>query len=319
MATSATMFVKLAFLLSFLSTASALWPIPRQLSTGNSTVRLASNFGIHANFAGAPSDLSDAISRTMSIIKTDQLAPLVIDRGESLVPTIQKAKQLQTLTLELSSSGANPKTTVAKSVPSISEEAVKAIGERDESYTLSVPGDGTSATIKANTTLGLLRGMTTFTQLLFTVDNMIFTSEAPVEITDSPAFVRFSLFIIAMILTFTLALQRIHARHCTKFVSDFSSLSNLLVEKPSLDSFPVSDIKRTLDAMSWSKVRPTISTNLFDLTKMPKDQPIPLARHRQPKLPPANPRFHGTLPKGCLHRFECLHAQRRQQHRVIRC
>ncbi len=208
---SSSVLVKLAVLLSLLSSATALWPIPRQLSTGNTTVRLASNFGIHANFAGAPSDLNDAISRTLSLIKTDQLAPLVIDRGASLVPTIQKSKQLQTLTLELSTGG-NSKTTVAQTVPSISEEAVKAIGERDESYTLSLPGDGSAATIKANTTLGLLRGLTTFSQMWFTVDNTIFTSEAPMEISDSPAFV--SLVIVVCmnrLILFLLAIQRIHA------------------------------------------------------------------------------------------------------------
>jgi hypothetical protein len=49
---------------------------------------------------------------------------------------------------------------------SIAEETVKPLEERDESYHLSVPLKG-EATLEANTSLGLLRGLATFEQLWY--------------------------------------------------------------------------------------------------------------------------------------------------------
>ena len=169
----------LAFAASLIAPTLALWPAPRSLSAGTTTLRLANSFSISANFR-LPSDLQDAISRTTSFLKKDALAPLVVDRGASLVSGARRAKQVGNLKLSLSS-GAK--------VNSVSTEAIKAIGQRDESYVLNVPGDGSPATLVANTTLGLFRGLTTFSQLWYTVDNTIFLQNAPVAITDAPAFV----------------------------------------------------------------------------------------------------------------------------------
>ena len=75
-------------------------------------------------------------------------------------------------------------------VNSISSESVKEITNRSETYKLSVPADGSSATLIANSTLGLFRGLTTFSQLWYYYNNEVYTLEAPVQITDWPAFVR---------------------------------------------------------------------------------------------------------------------------------
>jgi len=75
-------------------------------------------------------------------------------------------------------------------VQSITEESQKEITSREENYALSVPKDGLTAVLTANSTLGLLRGLMTFEQLWYYFDKEIYTLEAPVEITDVPAYVR---------------------------------------------------------------------------------------------------------------------------------
>lgn len=159
---------------------NALWPIPRTLSAGSTTLRLASSFSINASFDNAPSDLEDAIARAVGFLKSDALAPLVPDRGASLAANVTGASELGSLLLSLGE-GVN--------ATSIAEEAIKAVGERDESYVLNVPADGSAATLEANSTLGLFRGLTTFGQLWYTVGEQTFTTEAPVAIQDTPAFV----------------------------------------------------------------------------------------------------------------------------------
>lgn len=72
---------------------------------------------------------------------------------------------------------------------SIAEESVKEITSRSEGYTLSIPADGSSAVLTANSTLGLFRGLTTFEQLWYYYSGTIYTLEAPIQITDEPAFV----------------------------------------------------------------------------------------------------------------------------------
>jgi hexosaminidase len=92
-------------------------------------------------------------------------------------------------------------------------------GEVDESYTLSLAEDG-GATITANSSIGIARGLTTFTQLFFKHSNGgAYTTLAPVEISDSPKFSHRGL--------------------------------NMDVSR---NFFPVADIKRTIDAAAYNKL-----------------------------------------------------------------
>jgi hexosaminidase len=92
-------------------------------------------------------------------------------------------------------------------------------GEVDESYTLSLAEDG-GATITANSSIGIARGLTTFTQLFFKHSNGgAYTALAPVEISDSPKFSHRGL--------------------------------NMDVSR---NFFPVADIKRTIDAAAYNKL-----------------------------------------------------------------
>ena len=157
-----------------------LWPQPRSLETGSTALKLASNFDIHVDIQHAPSDLSAAIARTQSFLRNDKLGRLVVGRGSSDSDALKQAKALKTLQLSLSEGA---------TVRSITEEARQAIGTRSEEYVLSIPADGSGATLTANSTLGLFRGLTTFTQLFYEWSGQIYTVEAPIAITDAPAYV----------------------------------------------------------------------------------------------------------------------------------
>ena len=157
-----------------------LWPQPRSLETGSTALKLASNFDIQVNVQHAPSDLSAAVSRTRSFLKNDKLGRLVVGRGSSDSGALNQAKALKTLQLSLSKGAA---------VRSIAEEARREIGTRSEEYVLSIPADGSEAALTANSTLGLFRGLTTFTQLFYEWSGLVYTVEAPIAITDAPAYV----------------------------------------------------------------------------------------------------------------------------------
>ncbi|KXN93273.1 Beta-hexosaminidase 1 [Leucoagaricus sp. SymC.cos] len=159
----------------------ALWPRPQNLTTGSTPLRLAPNFSI--KFSGinqVPKDLSDAAQRTSTFLKTDKLQALVTDRGASSSNAISSARTLQSLTITLS--------TASGGVKSISQDAMAGLGTSDESYTLQVPGNGGTATLTANTALGLFRGLTTFGQLWYDLDGTTYTLQAPIHVKDAPAY-----------------------------------------------------------------------------------------------------------------------------------
>ncbi|PCH40388.1 glycoside hydrolase family 20 protein [Wolfiporia cocos MD-104 SS10] len=159
----------------------ALWPLPRSLSEGTTALRLAPAFHITLapSVHGAPADLYEAILRTETQLWTDDLGRLVIGRGAGDVSAFEAAAHLSELTLELDA---------GSTVLSITEEAQKPIEQRNEAYTLSVPSNGSAATITASSTLGLFRGLTTFGQLWYEYEGTVYAVNTPVEIEDSPAY-----------------------------------------------------------------------------------------------------------------------------------
>lgn len=178
----------LTTLLASLAPADALWPQPRSLESGTTPLRLSGGFDITvSSIHNAPSDLHAAVSDAKNFIKNDKLERLVVGRGSVDVAAYSKAKKLSKLTLSLEK-GAKANT--------ITSEAQKAPEDRDEAYTLVVPSDGSSATITANSTLGLYRGLTTFTQLFFYDAGTTYLLNAPIHIEDSPAYVSSRVFSI---------------------------------------------------------------------------------------------------------------------------
>ncbi|KLO15933.1 beta-hexosaminidase [Schizopora paradoxa] len=204
-------YIVFAFLLTFLvHNSCALWPRPASVTSANDTLLLSSSFAIHSELKTTPSDLQDAITRTKGFLKTDKLGRLVVGRGTSDIPTFKSAKSLPSLTLRLSE---------GSTVQSIANEAVANLSERQEGYSISIPSDGTAAIITANSTLGLLRGLTTFEQLWYMAGGQTYMIGAPMEIVDEPVY------------------------HYRGFMLDTAR-----------NFYPVADIKRSLDAMSWVKL-----------------------------------------------------------------
>ncbi|KAJ7505802.1 beta-hexosaminidase [Mycena galericulata] len=226
--------MKIAVLLATIPHVWTLWPIPATLKSGTDFLVLSSTFAINVNLPDPPLDLLSAISQTKTYVNTDKLQRLVPGRGTYDAEVVKAAPVLPSLTI-----------TLQKMVPllSISEESIKDISNRSEGYTLSIPNNGKPAVLSANSTLGIYRGLTTFTQLWYDLDGVTYTNVAPVSILkDAPAY------------------------PYRGFMLDTSR-----------NFFPVSDIKRTLDAMSWVKI------NMFHW-HIVDSQSFPLALPEFPEL-----------------------------------
>ncbi|KAA1473838.1 hypothetical protein DENSPDRAFT_882330 [Dentipellis sp. KUC8613] len=231
-----TLRILAAVALAIIAPANALWPQPRSLQTGTTALRLAPGFDIKLSIqhGSAPADLHDAVSRVKQQLSGDKLERLVVGRGAVDAAAVGKAKHVSSLTLELS---AAKSAGVGTQVKSIAQEAIVPLEDRDEAYTLHVPADGSGAVITANSTLGLYRGLTTFGQLWYYHDGAVYTIEAPIQIVDSPAY------------------------PYRGFMLDTAR-----------NFFPISDIKRTLDAMSWVKIN-TFHWHIVDSQSFPLEVP----------------------------------------------
>ncbi|KAK2465291.1 hypothetical protein APHAL10511_002645 [Amanita phalloides] len=213
-----------AFLTTHFSSVLAFWPLPRDVFTGTTPLRLSHRFYIDlSGIPGAPRDLKDAVERAEEYLRTDKLQILTPDRGASNADVISHAKTLHKLTLSLSNGVATP----------ISHEAIKHLESRAEGYSLTVPDDGGNAVLEANSTLGLFRGLTTFGQFWYDWQGTTYTLQAPVNIVDAPKY----------------------------------PYRGLMLDT-SRNYFPVSDIKRVLDAMSWVKLN-TFHWHVVDAQSFP--------------------------------------------------
>lgn len=159
----------------------ALWPMPTSLETGTTFLKLSQSFDIKHSIHNPPKDFLDSISRSKSFLKNDKLQRLVVGRGANDSIAISHAHSLPSLFLSLLNGSVSH---------SISEEAVRPLSERSEGYSLTIPSDGSPASLTANSTLGLFRGLSTFEQLWYDLQGVTYTYQAPVKIVnDVPAFV----------------------------------------------------------------------------------------------------------------------------------
>ncbi|KAG1725011.1 glycoside hydrolase family 20 protein [Suillus paluster] len=202
----------------------ALWPIPTTLETGMTALTISPSFCFDMQVTGAPADLYEAVSQSQYYLENDKLGRLVVGRGANDAAALASAKTLSKVTLSLTSG--------ATAEP-IASEAVKPLGTRSEEYALTIPADGSAATLTANSTLGLYRGLTTFNQLFYYYGGVTYTLLAPIIITDTPAY-------------------------------PFRGLAL----DTSRNYYPVADILRTLDAMSWVKIN-TFHWHITDSQSFP--------------------------------------------------
>ena len=117
------------------------------------------------------------------------------------------------------------------------------------------------------------------------------------------------------------AISWVHAGHGTEFVSEPLLLPLFDVHPTVHLSFPVSDIERTLDAMSWIHVRLCLSSIIArrdGWVTICVAQYVPLAYRRQPELPAGRAQFPGHCTKGRVQRRFSIHSAGRRPHRVLR-
>ncbi|KAG8214807.1 glycoside hydrolase family 20 protein [Butyriboletus roseoflavus] len=210
--------------LSLLPVVWALWPIPAALDTGTTPLLLGRDFSIDVAINNAPQDLYDAVRRAEYYLHNDKLGRLVVGRGANDSAALTNAPSLPCLQLTLTSGAW---------ADSIASESVKPLGTRSEGYVLIIPADGSAATLTANSTLGLFRGLTTFGQLWYYYLGETYTLEAPIAITDAPAY------------------------PFRGFALDTAR-----------NFFPLEDLLRTIDAMSWVKIN-TLHWHITDSQSFP--------------------------------------------------
>ncbi|POY75348.1 putative Beta-N-acetylhexosaminidase [Rhodotorula taiwanensis] len=166
--------------------AAALWPKPQRWERGSGFVRLAEGFRITSSLnQEPPDDLVNAIERTLKRIEHDWHQPLQVGRAEPDRLSVEAAPVLGTLQISLVDEA---------EVHSIAFETTRPYAQQNEAYKLTVSQDGV-AELRANTTLGLLRGLETFSQLVFTLpesaegrrDHIFYLRKVPMSIEDWPA------------------------------------------------------------------------------------------------------------------------------------
>ncbi|OAV99134.1 hypothetical protein PTTG_09171 [Puccinia triticina 1-1 BBBD Race 1] len=193
----------LLVLLALLRPASALWPLPQHLEQQHTAVRLAANLSIHLpGDHPAPPDIHQAIAATLALIRNDRHQPMAVDRGDALYHALAQpthAHQLSLLTIHLAPPPALPTACPqqqpaaaadllcahpftnasypppAHAAPSILAEMQQPLQTRSEAYELTIhrPGQHAqeeyAAVLSASSALGVLRGLQTFAQLVYTL------------------------------------------------------------------------------------------------------------------------------------------------------
>ncbi|KXL44918.1 glycoside hydrolase family 20 protein [Acidomyces richmondensis BFW] len=173
----------------FWSGVSAIWPLPVTYSSGNEVLWIDHNVKITYNGAEnsthgyGPENswtskiVTNAIERTFDTLFNKNIIPWKFHpRMSNFEPALTSSSQYVT-SITLYQTGPDP-ADIMKPVT----------GSVDESYNLSMQATG-EVTITAPTSIGLLYGLTSFTQLFFkSSGGGVYSPLAPVEITDSPKF-----------------------------------------------------------------------------------------------------------------------------------
>lgn len=215
-----------------LQSVIALWPAPSQYEKGDQYVKLHDSFSITTlGNLKVPGDLRAAMADADKLIKNDKMKALEVELA-GIEQAVQSSENvLQTLNLALSTAGGSTKrelktncrhTHHKRELGSIASETNKPYEQRDESYTLEIAADNPVATLTASTALGLLRGLQTFTQLVYTTSGdqpTRYIRNAPINIRDKPAY----------------------------------PIRGLLLDT-ARNFYPMKDIKRTLNVMSYAKM-----------------------------------------------------------------
>ncbi|KAJ4159899.1 uncharacterized protein LMH87_007836 [Akanthomyces muscarius] len=164
----------------------AIWPIPSEISTGHDVLFLSPDIRVTLN--GAPLSpitsrtttnttttlIPDAVARTLDAVFKHGLVPWMLHDANSDYEPAPSSGTATITSLALKKTGKDP--------------CRPTFEKMDESYALNLTSAG-AATITAKTSVGILRGLETFTQLFYqhSSSDGIYTNLAPVSIADAPA------------------------------------------------------------------------------------------------------------------------------------
>ncbi len=237
--------VLLSYVLLALPSASALWPVPQNYSLGNSTLYIHQNVEIRYNGGlvcwqscpsdglGAKSDVHAQLVYTygyspLNVHDSRQIVTGAVSRAFSaifqngLIPwKLRRRNALSTFEPNLAKGQVWVKTLdivqTSRDTPSTFKPAG---GDVDESYNLTLTLDG-KAKLTAVSSTGVIRGLETFVQLFYqhSAGPFWYSPYVPVTIHDAPKFPHRGVLLDV-------------ARNW----------------------FEVSDIERTIDAISWNKM-----------------------------------------------------------------
>ncbi|KAJ6787434.1 hypothetical protein PWT90_03274 [Aphanocladium album] len=238
--------------LAAIGQVNAIWPIPSSLSTGSDVLFISQDIQVTFNGGalssassggGGRSTIPDAVARTLDTILKKGFTPWMLREANSdYEPAIGSGKgKVKSLALKRA----------GKEAGGSSSSSRLDFAEMDESYTLDLSSSG-DATIAANSTVGLLRGLETFTQLFYKHSSgaAVYTDMAPVSIRDAPVMPYRALLIDV-------------ARHW----------------------YEVADIKRTIDGLAMNKLN-VLHLHITDTQSWPLEIPaLPLLaeKHRYAK------------------------------------
>ncbi|EMC95768.1 glycoside hydrolase family 20 protein [Baudoinia panamericana UAMH 10762] len=179
-----------------ISSASALWPIPSVYTNGSGVVWIDKDVKVSYNGAGqggytcgygskannetwTSAIVTNAIERTYDTLFNKNFVPWKFHpRMSSFEPTLTSAS-VYVKSITLQQNATDPSDIVKPNT-----------GGLDESYTLAMTADG-HVTITGISSIGLLHGLTTFTQLFYRSSNSsggVYSTLAPVYISDAPKF-----------------------------------------------------------------------------------------------------------------------------------
>lgn len=246
----------------------AIWPAPQSFTSGNSVLWIAPS--VHVTYNGgsvwSSSFPYDFYSGTEVVVGGQMQRPYVASSGDSFssqaIVDGAISRALRTLftqniipwklvarneLAEFEPAANSQKTYIASlaitQTRTDNSTTFKPLaGQVDESYSLNVGTDGT-ANITALSSTGVLHGLQTFIQLFYqhSTGAGMYTNLAPISITDAPKFPHRGL--------------------------------NLDVSR---NWYPVTDILRTIDALSWNKFN-VLHIHMTDSQSWPMDIPaLPL-------------------------------------------
>jgi hexosaminidase len=179
---------------------AALWPVPIQYSEGNTTVVLDASFTIQFNcpsgvLPAGSVDTSNkvwaAINRTYELLNDGFIPDMLYTFEQDFEPTAaEMAESLKLTTLVVTQKYAIPEIAFLELTRSTYDISLTPkAGEVNESYTLSISPNSSTARIVAESSYGVIWALQSFNQLFYThTDGSTYTTHAPVEIVDEPIF-----------------------------------------------------------------------------------------------------------------------------------